>query len=463
MAIRMSGLASGLDTAALVAQLMQVERIPRARVERNQAAVQARQDVLKDIQNRLKALKSATSELQGGALWNPTRTASSSDLTRVTTRTTGPVTPGTYDVEVQRLAATAQEKWSTQLRANPSQLTFTSTTSGAQTIVDVGANATVDDIVTAVNAVVDAPVVAVNDNGVLRFDSKISGAGGDFSVAGQVLDVQQSEVAGADSAYTVNGVAYTSFSNVTSAGIGGVELTLAGLTTAGTPVKVTVTETQTDKAAVGAKIKAFVEAYNSVVDFTRGKIGEKGDPKATSLIEAKKGVLYGDSGLSQILGALRNGMMNPVAGNPTEQDEMHEIGLSSGGAVSVIAPDRVSGKLTFDEAKFNKAWDTDRASVEKLLRGDGTPTGTGFTQRMDALLKPMTEAGGLLDGRINGAGGELKTIASRLAHIDKRLERKEEAYRRQFTALETALARSQSIQAQLSGQLAGLPSWGSGS
>ncbi len=32
--IQMSGLASGLDTAAIVAQLMQVERIPRARVER---------------------------------------------------------------------------------------------------------------------------------------------------------------------------------------------------------------------------------------------------------------------------------------------------------------------------------------------------------------------------------------------------------------------------------------------
>jgi flagellar hook-associated protein 2 len=458
--IQMSGLASGLDTASLVAQLMQVERIPRSRVERTQAAVQARQDVLKDIQTRLKALKTATADLQSSALWSPSRTTTSSDAARVGARATGAAfTPGTYDVEVTRLATTAQERWTTQTRPISSDLTFTSTASGSQVVVNVAANSSVDQIVAAINAKTGVPVVATNDNGVLKLDAKVMGAPGEFSVTGFSLDSQQSEIVGVDAAFTVNGAAHTSTNNLSSTAIAGVELDLKGLTAAGTPVTITATETPADKAAIGTKLKAFVEAYNNVVDFVRGKIAEKGDPKAATLTEAKKGVLYGDSGLSQILGTLRNGLMNPLAGNAETQDEMHEIGLSTGGAVSVISPDRVSGKLSFDEAKFNKAWDADKASVERLLRGDGTPTGTGFTQRMDALIKPMIEAGGLLDGRINGAGSELKAIASRLAHIDKRLERKEEAYKRQFTALETALAKSQSIQSQLAGQLAGLPNF----
>ena len=458
--IQLSGLASGLDTASIIAQLMQVERIPRQRIERNQAAVQQRQDLLKEIQTKLKTLKTATTDLQSGALWNPVRTATTSDATRVAARSVGggSFTPGTYDVEVQSVSTKTTESWSTQLRNNPSDLTFTTTATGATSVVAIASNSSLDQIVAAINAQSDAPVVATNDNGALKLESKTMGAASDFTVVGQVLNVRTLEQNGTDSSFTVNGVTHTSSSNVNTTAIPGIELTLTGLTNPGTPVQITTGETQTDKAAVAAKMKAFVEAYNAVVDFTRGKITEKSDPKAATLTDAKRGVLYGDSGLTNVLSQLRLGLMDPLAGNAATLDEMHEIGVSTGAATSTIAPDKVSGKLVFDEAKFNREWDANRVGLEQLIRGDGTPTGTGFTQRMDSMLRTMTEVGGLIDGRINSAGSELKTIGNRLAVMDKRLERKEQFYKRQFTALETALSKAQSMQQQMAGQLAGLPS-----
>src|ERR671916_509347 len=87
--LRLGGLSSGLDTEAIVSQLMAIERQPRARLERKQAAVQARQDALRDISTKLKALKSAAQGIASAGTWAPTQTITSSDPTRVGARVAG--------------------------------------------------------------------------------------------------------------------------------------------------------------------------------------------------------------------------------------------------------------------------------------------------------------------------------------------------------------------------------------
>ena len=93
-------------------------------------------------------------------------------------------------------------------------------------------------------------------------------------------------------------------------------------------------------------------------------------------------------------------------------------------------------------------------AVEDLLKG--TAALEGFAGRMDAVLTPMTSGAGLLEGRISSAGSELKRLTDSLGRMDKRLERKEEFYRRQFTSLETAMQRANAAQQEMAGQLAGL-------
>ena len=454
----MGGLASGLDTGALISSLMAIERQPRGRLERQQAAVQARQDGLRDIATKLKALRNAAADLRSTSVWAPKREATSTDATRVGVRATGAqVTPGTYDVEVTQLATTESRGYLFRQRNTATTLDFTDS-SGTQTTLNLAGNATIDDVIAQVNGSA-APVTARKDSaGNIIFDAKQSGAPGAFTVTstggGGVLDTPGPTTLGVDAQFTVNGAAHTSSSTFDTTAIPGVELTLAGLTTPGTPVKVTTTETAVDKASVAAKLKAFTDAYNAVVDLTRSKLTEKRVPNAATMTDAKKGVLFADGALNNVLSQLRRDLMDPLAvGNAANVDELHEIGLSTGGAQATLVQDKVNGKLTFDEAKFNAAWDDPirRPQLERLLRGDGTST--GFIGRLEASLKPITDAGGLLDGRISAAGNELTRLSASLSRMDERLARKEAFLRRQFTSLETALQRNQNAGQQLLARL----------
>jgi flagellar capping protein FliD len=62
----------------------------------------------------------------------------------------------------------------------------------------------------------------------------------------------------------------------------------------------------------------------------------------------------------------------------------------------------------------------------------------------------------MLASRISSEDSIISRLKDQQAEIDQRLALKETTLRAQFTAMETALAQSQSIQSQLSGQFAAL-------
>jgi flagellar hook-associated protein 2 len=451
--IRLGGLASGMDTEAIVSQLMAIERQPRGRLERKQAAVQARQEALRDISTKLKTLKAAAQNLASAGAWAATQSVASTDSARVGARAVASVAPGTYDVEVQQLATTASRTFNTQTRPNVSQLTVTPTVTGTPYDIAIPPNSTVDDIVSIVNGDPNSPVAARNYNGQLLLSAKASGAGQNFTASGQALNGETASVTGQDSQFTVNGAAFTRPSNTVSDAVTGLDLTLNGLTAAATPVTVTVGVAAVDAKALAGKVKAFVDAYNAVVDATRSRTTEKRVPNAATLTDAKKGVLFGDSGLNTMLSQLRVAVMDPVAvGNSETLDEFGEIGVWTGATTGgASTPDSVSGKLQWDEAKFLKAYEADPSSVERLLRG--TDTQPGLSARLDGVIKPFTEASGMFEGRLTASSSELTRLADQIKRMDDRLGRKETYLRQQFTGLETALSKLNSQSQDLASRL----------
>jgi flagellar hook-associated protein 2 len=193
-----------------------------------------------------------------------------------------------------------------------------------------------------------------------------------------------------------------------------------------------------------------------VVDATRSRTTEKRVVNPQTTADAKKGVLFGDSGLTNMLSQLRVAVMNPASvGNSLTMDEFAEIGVWTGAPTgSTSSPDSVAGKLQFDEAKFLKAYESDPSSVERLLRG--TEFSTGLSARLDAVMKPFTEVGGMFDGRLTASSSELTRLADQIKRMDARLGRKETYLRQQFTSLETALSKLNSQSTELSSRLAGL-------
>ena len=65
----LSGLASGIDTDAIVTQLLSVERVPRGRMVLADNRAGMRETGLKDLATKLNAVKDAANALKGSTTW----------------------------------------------------------------------------------------------------------------------------------------------------------------------------------------------------------------------------------------------------------------------------------------------------------------------------------------------------------------------------------------------------------
>jgi flagellar hook-associated protein 2 len=454
--IQLSGLVSGLDTKTIVAQLMSIEKQPRTRIELQQSSIQARQTNLREISSKLSALKLAAHDLGSAALWADTQSVTSTDDTKVAVRTTGGVGPGGYDVAVQNLASASRRTYTfTQPTADDTPLTVTKN-DGTTTTFLLKAGATVDDAVSAINANPDAGVFAVNVNSKLVLASRTTGASSTFTAAGAATLDAGSEVDGVDATYSIGtATGLKSPTNVIANAIPGVELTLKAKTDG---VTVNVGAPEPDRSQVKTKLKAFVEAYNAAVTTMKTDLDEKRVPNAANATDASKGSLFGDTGVADILSTLRTAVGDMIPGftgttTASGITTLAALGISTGAANTgtTVNGDAVSGKLVFDEKAFDAALDKDPVGVRKLLGGViGTD---GFAQAFEAKVAVYSQTGGLLDSRINAAQDEINRIKDSLDRFDMRMETRQTFLERQFTALESALSQSQSLQSQIAARL----------
>src|SRR5215212_9828558 len=109
--LALGGLASGVDTATVVQQLMSIERQGSLRLQLKQKQAQARQDALKDVSTRLKNLNTAAADLRSSLMWADTQTVESSDATKVSAKRVSGTGPGSYSVQVTQLARAEQRTY----------------------------------------------------------------------------------------------------------------------------------------------------------------------------------------------------------------------------------------------------------------------------------------------------------------------------------------------------------------
>jgi flagellar hook-associated protein 2 len=451
MATPLGGLVSGVDTSSVVEQLMALERQPLVKKERQQKLAEARQDALRDISSRLRNLNYAAADLRSAALWAPKQAVESSDPTKASVRWVAGAGAGSYELNVTQLARAEQRTFSYRPGAADSTLTV----NGRSYAVTAGA--TGESVIDLINNDSQSTVFASKVGEEIVLSSKETGAASTITVTSTAPgsdwaeDVSKRRV-GRDAQYSVDGVAKTSAKNVVSDAIVGVELTfkVAGATT------VSVGGPSVDQDAVKEKVRAFVEQYNSTVEFVRSKLTEKKvtDPETDS--DRQKGMLKSDPLLSSVVGRLRSTLMEAVGGNPATMDQLVEIGISTGAATSsgTVSADALAGKLVLDETKLTQALTSDLPSVKRLLAGDATVKGLG--ERVEDIVKPNTDTGGAIDERIKTLDGEVSRIRTAMEDIDRRLADKEKRLRAQFAAMERALSSSQGQQSYLSSQLAAL-------
>jgi len=447
--VSLGGLSSGLDTQSIIDQLMAIDRAPETRMKLQQSALQARQQTLTDIGTRLRNLSDTVKDLGSTVTWANTQTLEVSDSTKLNATRLSGAAPGGHEIAVTSLARSEQRSYA--YTASDSTLTIGSAHI-ALSATDDG-NAAADKI----NSNADSPVYAVfvqdplgdTTKDRLVLTRKDTGAFNetDMAVSGADWTSTETYTAGVNAKFTVDGGAQQeSRSNVVKSAVPGLQLTFKSTGT----TSVTVSAPAPDQAAISDKVKAFVDQYNSTIDFIRTELTEKRVPNPTTDADARKGPLFGDPQLTGLLSQLRSAMSDKtgVGGAITS---LADIGVSTGtGSGGAASPDSVAGKLTLDADKLADALTDNRLDVKTFL----TDTTNGIAAKLGGLLDPVAKAStGLIDVRANEAGSESSDIDDQIQALEDRLSQRQERLQAQFTAMEQALAQSQSQGSWLTAQL----------
>jgi flagellar hook-associated protein 2 len=473
--VSLSGLASGVDTSGIIDKLMAVDQQQITSITNKATTIKGHQAELQAVNTALNTLSTAAAALNDPATWKSSQSVESSDPKVGATILSGAGIGG-HTIQVDRLASSAQQGFTYTPSATAGTLSLyygsDPTAAGAsKATINVGANATATDVATALNNSTNSPVYAAvikaaDGTDRLVLSARKSGQSSDFTVdtsamAGgtAVQDASYTKTGAVLNAlYSVDGSAtqQSSETNVLDNAVAGIRLTLKGVTTS--PASISTDVATINKDDIKAKAKAFVDAYNSLVDLTRGDIAEKPVANASTAADLITGTLFGDLGLQGMLSSLKDKLTSSASGLGS-LTSLSDIGIgtekATGGATS---DDAKAGKLVFDDTVLDTALDKDFTQVKSLFTGVGTTK--GFSGMITDYVQSQTGTQGVLTSRIQSDTSSLTDNTNLQTTTQTRLDAQETRLKAQFAAMETAMQNAQSQQAWLTGEIASLPTYG---
>jgi flagellar hook-associated protein 2 len=454
------GLGSGLDINSLVTQLVAAEKAPRqTQITRAQSSTVTSLTALAQFKGALSSFNTALSPLKTVEAF-AARGATSADPEVFTASSTSSAVPGSYDIEVERLA-TAHQLSSNAFVDGAGHVVGTGTLTismGEKTFsisVDAEHNtlAQIRDAINqsaANNRSVTATIINAADGAHLVLSASSSGEanalvvsqeGGDGGLAaleysasntGNYVEASPAQ----DAVVYIAGFAHHSATNSVSGAIDGVTIDLKKADD-GKLHKLTIAN---DEVAVLARARKFVDEFNSLA----GKIAELRSFEPTT---KKAGPLLGDALLRAVEMELRSNLTNPVEGQEGAYKTLASIGITT----------QKDGKLGLDADKFNAALGADFDGVARLF-GAENGVASRLSKSLDARLRVDAE----INTRTKRLNEKSVSLQKDQATLEARMLKIEQRYRAQFTALDTMLSNMQNTSNYLTQQLANIARIGDG-
>lgn len=434
--IQAGGLISGIDTNSLVTQLVAAEKVPLNRLQADKTAKQKSATTLQTLIDKLKNLQNLAKGLASPESFNAT-SASVSTSGILQAQSDGAATSGSYGVVVAQLAR-AQRNYSGGFAAKDQAGLFgtgtLSITAGSAAAVDItidGAD-TLQSVASKINAQasgVSASVIFDGTQHRLQVSGKQSGDAQavTFAESGVTLGLSAPTsriVSAQDAIASIDGFTVRSATNTLSAAIPGVTLTLTGVTagasydggtqlvTGGTSSEVRVA---TDTTAMKDKVKSFVTSINDVLK----------DMKAYSASQKNP-----DSSMTSVEQRIRSILGAPVAGLSSAMSALNQLGVST----------NRDGSMTVNETKLTALLVSDPEGVSKVLAK--TDTTTGVASAMQTAIEGFVAASsGTLVMKKKSIEDTARGYDKRIDDMSKRLDAYESRMRKQFNAMEQALAK----------------------
>lgn len=434
-----SGVSSGIDTKALVDQIIALDRRSAAALEAKVAANTKRKTALTDVQTALTALQTSAEALQNGTPFDSySVTASGTDAAGkglvVATAGSG-ASDGTYALVVRQLAAGQKTVGGAGVSSTAALGTSGTFAINGQN-VDVLGTDTLAQLRDKVNALaaqtnVRATIVtgAASDARLVLTSTGV-GAASAFTVAdvtgtvaGMTLGLTGAPLQAAqDAVFTIDGVTVTRPSNTVTDALPGVTLNL----NAADPARTATLTVERFRNTTSDAVKAFVDAYNKARTFITQQRGATG-------------ALAGDALMRTITGALSSAVLTADGALPPDMASLGAAGIT-------IQKD---GTLALDSTKLNDAYAGRLDDLRTML-----------ASRMGAVsdyVKSLTAAGtGVLAERGVNIDDQSARMTARVGDIDARLEKKRMALLAQYAKFEASLGRIKSLGDSLTAQLNGL-------
>ncbi len=473
--IRFGGIASGFDTEYIVQNLMRVEQMKIDRFHQQKQLLEWKREDYRSINNQLRSFRE-------GASWNlsmektfmsKTATVSNDSLFNITASNNA--APGNYTFEVAKLAkgVTVEGKLDREGIKNIGDFFTEETEAITFKINGYGIEIQAGDELTTVadkiNAVSDKTgVKAFYEENLDRFFLYTEKTGADVNITigedhefvSQVLGLNPGENGvlgtGENALIKFNGIDLEFASN---------QFEFFGLNfdlkkaSEGEIVNVQVTN---NVDTIVDEIKAFVEAYNQIIDDIGTKLSEKryrGFPPLTNEqkddmkekdIEqweekARSGIFRADPLLSRISSEMRMLVTDRVEGLEGKYKSLSSIGITT-------SPDwKDNGKLYIDEDKLRAALAEDMDGVAKIFNNSSKdPASQGIAHKLNDQIYGYFGVMATTAGRSTDIhdesylGKEITGLNERIDTMQLRMQMLEQKYWNQFTAMEKALHQMQS-------------------
>lgn len=459
------GIASGLDTQALIDSTINASR--QTRVKPNQDRVtelEGTNTALEDLKTRLTTLRDTLNPfttLQGGGV---SKTGTSSKESVVSASAIPTAANGSYSVTVSTLASNhtysfdqtfsaptdALQSDLTGLEAEADRtVTFTVGTGTEQETVSVvvtDGSYSVQNYVDAFNAAstkARASLVNVGTASTPSYKIVVSSlyeGTEKGTIARSVLGAEltnlsaYSESAAANASISITGIgSITRPTNSISDVIPGVTLSLSSTGTSTVKIAEDIPSTIT-------KVQQFIDSYNELVTFIaennrvteeqRGReITNVFSPLATSRLD------------DNVLFSLRSELSQVIASGGTAVRVFADLGITT----------QRDGTLKLDNTKLQEAISAEVTSVAKIFStfADATATTSG-------VINQYIRFNGLLDISVSANKTSIDDLNERIAEAEAQLERQAEQLRARYARLESTMGKLQSQQSSLTSALAGL-------
>ena len=466
---------SMIDVQGIVTNLMKVESAPLTALKKDASTITTKISAYGKVSSSIATFRDAANNLAQLSTWRAVN-AVSSNPSAVTVTASSSAAVSQNSIEVQQLAraqnlASGSYSASTatvgsgtlqiQLGTQPTGATSFTAGSSAAVSVTIAAGASLADVRDSINAAgagVRASIVKDGDGVRLFVSSATTGANQAFKMTVTDSDGNSDDASGLsalafdptmtagagsnlslvqqalDAKYTIDGVALTSRTNTVTSAIDGVDLAFNQVTTAAVQINV-----KSDTDALKASTQKFVDAYNAL-----NKVLSDGTRYDESTKTA--GPLQADRAAVSMLQQIRSIVTDTVTGGTLTR--LADAGMTL----------QRDGSITLSATNFASAASSP-SNLQALFAATGGGSGSttqGLMLRFRSLADGITGTQGSLTAASDNWAARKKNNQARQEEIQVRLNSRQAALLKQYSALDAKLAAAQQNSAQLSSALAGL-------